>query len=182
MFIRTRKTFTMFIECSYAYRNPKYFEIGSVTKFFITFLSLRFFDMREKHIFFLRWLFHLIPTTCGTPAANYWSGLDKLRKSTFFVQDQISINCFFFRIPKILNASGHDVIHVFGLIFYLAFLLRHLWLSHPPRARVNNCAQCVHLTNPCTKRKVLSLTIPKGKILKTKSLHNYITIIIIALG
>ena len=27
---------------------------------------------------------------------------------------------------------------------------------------------CLHLTNPCTKRKVLSLTKPKGKIYKTK--------------
>ena len=44
-----------------------------------------------------------------------------------------------------------------------------------PRKRVNTCAQCVHLTNPCTKRKVLSRTKPKGKIYKTKSLRNYIT-------
>ena len=34
---------------------------------------------------------------------------------------------------------------------------------------------CLHLTNPCTKRKVLSLTKPKGKIYKTKSLGHYIT-------
>ena len=33
----------------------------------------------------------------------------------------------------------------------------------------------LHLTNPCAKRKVLSLTKPKGKIYKTKSLRNYIT-------
>ena len=82
----------------------------------------------------------------------------------------------FFQIPKIHSASGNDVIHVLDLISYLGFLLWHLWLSHPPRARVNTCAQCVHLTNPCTKRKVLGLTKPKGKIYKTKSLHNYITL------
>ena len=34
---------------------------------------------------------------------------------------------------------------------------------------------CLHLTNPCAKRKVLSLTKPKGKIYKTKSLGKYIT-------
>ena len=34
---------------------------------------------------------------------------------------------------------------------------------------------CLYLTNPCTKRKVLSLTKPKGKIYKTKSLGHYIT-------
>ena len=33
----------------------------------------------------------------------------------------------------------------------------------------------LHLTNPCAKRKVLSLTKPKGKIYETKSLGNYIT-------
>ena len=33
----------------------------------------------------------------------------------------------------------------------------------------------LHLTNPCAKRKVLSLTKPKGKIYKTKSLSHYIT-------
>ena len=36
-------------------------------------------------------------------------------------------------------------------------------------------ALMLHLTNPCTKQKVLSLTKPKGKIYKTKSLGNYIT-------
>ena len=34
-------------------------------------------------------------------------------------------------------------------------------------------------TNPCAKRKVLSLTKPKGKIYKMKSLGNYITLLFI---
>ena len=34
---------------------------------------------------------------------------------------------------------------------------------------------CLHLTNPCAKQKVLSLTKPKGKICKMKSLSHYIT-------
>ena len=80
----------------------------------------------------------------------------------------------FFANFKILSASGHDVIHVPGPIFYVRFLLWHLCFSHPPSARVNTCTQCVHLTNPCTKRKVLSVTKSKGKIYKTKSLRNYI--------
>ncbi len=33
----------------------------------------------------------------------------------------------------------------------------------------------LHLTNPCAKRKVLSLTKPKGKKYKTKSRGHYIT-------
>ena len=36
-------------------------------------------------------------------------------------------------------------------------------------------ALMLHLTNPCAKRKVLSLIKPKGKIYKTKSLGHYIT-------
>ena len=36
-------------------------------------------------------------------------------------------------------------------------------------------ALMLHLTNPCAKRKVLSLTKLKGKIYKMKSLGNYIT-------
>ena len=36
-------------------------------------------------------------------------------------------------------------------------------------------ALILHLTNPCTKRNVLCLTKPKGKIYKTKSLRHYIT-------
>ena len=35
----------------------------------------------------------------------------------------------------------------------------------------------LHLTNPCTKWKVLSLTKLKGKVYKTKSLGNYITLL-----
>ena len=94
-------------------------------------------------------------TTCRT-----------FRRPSSWLESQLTA---FFQIPQILSASGHDVIHVPGHISYLGFLLWHLWLSHPPRAHVNTCAQCVHLTNPCTKRKVLSLTKQKGKIYKTKN-------------
>ena len=46
---------------------------------------------------------------------------------------------------------------------------------HILSARTWTPALMLHLTNPCTKRKVLSLTKPKSKIYKTKSLSNYIT-------
>ena len=138
-------------------KNTKHLRLsfGSGTKLFITFLTLRFFDMRrERHNFFLCWLFHLTPPRVA-PAANYWSGLGDLRKSTCFVQAQISSNCFFFfkfQIPQLI-ASGHDVNPVPGPISYLGFLLWHLWLSHLPCTRVNTCTQCVHLTNQYTKPK-----------------------------
>ena len=47
------------------------------------------------------------------------------------------------------------------------------WRILPARAWTP--ALMLQLTNPCTKRKVLSLTKPKGKIYKTKSLRHYIT-------
>ena len=109
------------------------------------------------------------PTTCGTPAANYWSSLGELRKLTSFVQAQNSTNCFFSnpRNPQRFRAWRH--LRPLS-ISYLGLLLWHVWLSHPPRTHLNTCAQCVHLTNPCIKRKVLSLIKPKGKIYKTKCL------------
>ena len=87
-----------------------------------------------------------------------------------FLRPSLDLNSLlFFQIPKILSASGHDVLHVPGPISYLGFLLWHLWLSYLPRPRVNTRTQLTHaLTNPCTKRKVRSLTKPKGKIYKTK--------------
>ena len=45
---------------------------------------------------------------------------------------------------------------------------------HILSARAWTPAIMLHLTNPCTKQKVLILTKPKGKIYKTKSLLHYI--------
>ena len=68
----------------------------------------------------------------------------------------------------------HDVIHIPKSQFSI-FLFWHLWTTHPPRARVNTCTQvCTQLTHVLS-RMVLSLTKPKGKIYKTKSLGHYIT-------
>ena len=49
---------------------------------------------------------------------------------------------------------------------------------HNFSARAWTSALMLHLTNPCTKRKVLSLNKSKSKIYKTKSLGNYITYIL----
>ena len=69
------------------------------------------------------------------------------------------LNWLFSNPPKSsAHASGawrHSHPLVLGVLFW------HLWTTHPPRARVN--------------RKFLSLTKPKGKIYKTKSLGHYIT-------
>ena len=73
-----------------------------------------------------------------------------------------------------------DVIHIpWSLIatwdFYFDISERHI-LS----ARAWIPPFMLHLTNPCAKRKVLSLTKLHCKIYKTKSLRNYITTIAIS--
>ena len=122
---------------------------------------------RDTHNFFNKRAAHFVDTKNRLPSS--WLEF-QLSRSEF--KSQLTV--FFFN-SKIISAFGHDVIHVPSCISYLGFLLWRLWLSHSPRVRVNTYTQCVHLTNPCTKQKVLSLTKPKGKIYKTKSLRNYMT-------
>ena len=110
------------------------FFFGSGTKLFITFLSLRFFDMRrERHNFFNKRAAHFVDPN--------WSrlGETKNRLPSSRLESQLTV---FFSNSKIVSASGHDVIHVPGLISYLGFLLWHLWLSHPPRAREHLRSVC----------------------------------------
>ena len=145
-------------------------------KLFIIFLSLRFFNMRrERDNFFLCWLFHLNPTMCGSPAVNYRSGLGKLRKS--ICPGRNSINCFFFFTSPKSSALPGMMSFTSPVSFPIWVFYCDIWLSHPPRV-----CEHQHSTNPCTKRKVLRLTKPKGKIYKMKnddikkSLCNYITL------
>ena len=63
------------------------------------------------------------------------------------------------------TSSGHNFLS--GI-----FILASLNDTSSPRAPV----LMLHLPNPCAKRKVLSLTKPKGKIYKTNSLGHYITV------
>ena len=166
-------------------------------------MSLRFFDMRrERHTQFISMLtfpsepHHVRPPPQTTGLA---SASSEHRLSSSCVESQLQLTqptrgarsaqsrltsrrsesqltvVFFFQISHILSASGHDIIHVPGPIFLSGvFIVISLFVTST-RTRVNTSAQCVHLTNPCTKRKVLSLTKPKSKIYKTKSLCNYIT-------
>ena len=93
------------------------------------------------------------------------------RKSTFFFRARNSTNWLFSNLPKILRARFQCMMSLTspGLTFYLGFLFWHLWTKHTP------LHSSLHQTNPCAKRKVLSLTKPKGRIYKTKSLGHYIT-------
>ena len=92
------------------HRNPKntqntwQLSFGSGTKLLFTFLSLRFFDMRrERHNFFLCWLFHLTPTTCGTPpqTTGLASASSENQLASSKPKSQLTA---FFQIPK---SSAH---------------------------------------------------------------------------
>ena len=130
---------------------------------------------KETHNFFLCWLFHLTPPqTTGLALASSENCL-----SSSSVESQLTV---FFQIPKSSVLPG--------MTSFTSLVPFPIWgfycdISdcHIRRLRVNTCTQCVHLTNPCTKWKVLSLTKPKGKLYKTKndnmkkkSPRNYITI------
>ena len=87
-----------------------------------------------------------------------------------------STNWFFSKSPKSsVHASGawrHSHPPVIFSIWDFYFDISEWHILH-------TCAWTptlmLHLTNPCAKRKVLSLTKPKGKIYKTKFLGHYIT-------
>ena len=79
----------------------------------------------------------------------------------------------FFQIPQILHAcfrcmtSFTSPSHFFlsGILILISLNDTYAWIP----------ALMLLLTNPCAKRKVLSLTKLKGKIYKPKSLGHYIT-------
>ena len=125
---------------------------------------------RDAHSFYSGFSICPPPNTCGTRHKATASE----RKLPFFFGPQDSTNWLFSNFPKSsAHASGawrHSHPQVLS-----GFLFWHFWMTHPPRVRINICAQvCTELTHVLS-RKVLSLTKPKGKIYKTKSLGLYIT-------
>ena len=78
---------------------------------------------------------------------------------------------------KVLSPHFRAWRHSYPLVTFSiwGFILTSLNDTSSPRAWTP--ALMLHLTNPCTKRKVLILTKLKGKIYKMKSPHHYITCI-----
>ena len=111
------------------------------------------------------------PTTCGTRCKATVGSESQLSSS-----DAKTPFYWLFQIPKILRTHFRCMtsfispgpISIWDFYFYISE-----WHIHPARAWTP--ALMLHLTNPCSKRKVLSLAKPKGKIYKTKSLGHYIT-------
>ena len=103
-------------------------------------------------------------------------GLGDLRKSTVFFWDRNSTLTFVQSPKSSAHASGawrhsHPPVTITIWDFYFDFCEWHIL-----PARAWTPALMLHLTNPCAKWKVLSLTKSKGKIYKTKSLGHYITV------
>ena len=92
----------------------------------------------ERDTIFLCWLLlHSQLSTQQTRGKKSF-GLAQLWKSTFF-RGKNSTHCFS-QIPKSsAHAFGHDVIHLPSPISYQGILFWHLWMTHPPRVRVNTC-------------------------------------------
>ena len=108
------------------------------------------------------------------PPHHVWyspQGLGELRKSTFFFGGKNSTNCLFSNLSPCFRSVTSFTSP--GPISYLRFYFDICeWCMLPVRAWTP--ALMLHLTNPCAKRKVLSLTKPKGKIYKTKYFGHYI--------
>ena len=91
-------------KCSYAYRNPKNTKLVQVQNFLLPFLSLRFFDMRrERHSFFLCWLFHLTPPCAAPPPQT--TGLASTSSENRLALSSVETYCFF-QIPKSSGLLG----------------------------------------------------------------------------
>ena len=110
-------------------------------------------------------------TTCGTRCKASASSESQLTSSK--AKTQLTD---FSQIPKILCARFRCVTSFTSSDIWDFYFDISEWHILPARAWTP--VLMLPLTNPCAKREVLSLTKPKGKIYKTKSLGHYITIII----
>ena len=133
---------------------------------------------RERDTIFLCWLLlhRQLSTqlTCGARRAQIRLASPSSESRLFRSEVETQLNAF---SQISAHASGawrhpHPLVSIYIWDFYFDISEWHI-LS----ARTWTPVLMLHLTNPCAKRKVLSLTKPKGKIYKTKSLGNYITII-----
>ena len=122
-------------------KNTKLYEIGSGTKLLFTFLSLKVFrhEERETQSFYAD-CFYIVssqPKQRAASVAHKSSGLAQLWRSTFFFRGRNSTNCFFSNLsPRFRCVTSPKYP---GSNSYLGFLLWHLWMTHPLRARVNTC-------------------------------------------
>ena len=147
--------------------------LSSGTKLFITF-ELKVIRREEKETQSFYADFSICPKpTCG--ARPQTTGLASTSPESQPSSSEVGTQLTFLQIPpnpQRFRAWRHSPPSVTIPIW--EFLFWHLLMTPNPRAWIP--ALMLHLSNPCTKRKVLILTKPKGKIYKTRSHRNYITI------
>ena len=137
----------------------------------------RFFDIRRDMLSFYA-DFSICPPSCAArPTQGHWAGFGEPRKSSVFLGPQTQLTYFsqISQNPPCMLAV-HDVIHIpWSHLLSGIFILTSVNDTSFPRAQ-QHLRPSLHLTNPCAKRNVLSLTKPKASIYKTKSLGYYITL------
>ena len=135
--------------------------LGSGTKLLLPSLSLGFSTRGERETqFFYADCSSIVSSQLTDPTnARVHSAVHKLHWPRPGSKNQLASFKFKSQLTAFIQnhkesqsiASGHDVNHIPSPIFYLGYLLWHLWLSHPPCARVNTCVNVC--TYPCTKPK-----------------------------
>ena len=152
------------------YRNPKTRNWFRYETFIHLFEFKGISTLGERDIIFLCWLLlhrQLSPQpTRGARSA-------KIRLASLSSESGLPT---FSQIPKSSAHASGAWHHSHPLVL---FSIRDFYFDISEWHILSACAWTpalmLHLTNPCNKRKVLSLTKPKGKIYKTKSLRHYIT-------
>ena len=106
-------------------------------------------EERERDTIFAMLTVPSEPTSRGASRRFNWPGLASPRPENQLASSRLKsqLTAFFSKITQNPQpiASGYDVIHISSHISYPGFSLWQLWLSHPPWASVNTCAQCVPL-------------------------------------
>ena len=156
--------------------------LSSGTKLFITF-ELKVFRHEERETHNLSMLtFPFAPlTTCG-PRHKLLVWPQRILKVNLLLRRQELNSLLFLKSPNPQPTfpdmtSFTSPSHIFYLGFYFDISEWHI-LS----ARAWTPVLMLYLTYPCTKRKVLILTKPKGNIYKMKSLRHYITFSVLYRG
>ena len=155
------------------HRNPETRKtrlLSSGTKLFITF-ELKGFSTWERY--------HLSMLSFSSPPNHVRQlpqGLGERVKVNLLPPRQNSTNSFF-KSSQILRARFRCMkSFTYPWSYFLSgiFIVTYVNDTSSPHAH-QHLRSSLHLTNPCAKRKVLSLTKPQCRIYKTKSPSHYIT-------
>ena len=170
----------MFIKCSKTYIGIRKHEFGSGRKPLFTFFEFKGFSTwGERDTIFLCWLLlhRQLSTQPTRDACSAQGRLASLRSESQLTRSEAGTQlAAFFQIPKSSAHASGSWRHSHHLVSFPNWDF-HFYISewHILSARAWTPALMLHQTNPCAKRNFLTLTKPKGKIYKTKSLGNYIT-------